>query len=391
MGTSHTTLNDASSNYTSSNYTSSNYTSNSTDFWSNTTTHYINNDTVPMFRSPVPFYGTVLIAAAGMFFFLISVMCCVFCFCRCRPSNRKFEKISMDHNLSDYMTIRANQPIVEDLPHKEYGMIYYTLDFDLKKSHLAVGVKKIKDLPGTIFSKPINPFVKVRLYPDVSTKETRVAKFSRSPIYNETFNFPMPGNKQGRSTVMFSVYDHQLFRRHVKLCQLNIALKNVFLNDVVEDFGVLEAPITSEEETATGEVCISLRYIPNLQTLNVIVIEAKNLRTMENSYRDPYVKVCLLVEGKEVRRKKTKTRAISDVNPYFNESFNFKIDPVKILQTSMILRVAFKKSTLSLSKNIGETHLSATSLGTGFKHWLDITSKPGYSLAMWHSLMPCEN
>ena len=57
----------------------------------------------------------------------------------------------------------------------------------------------------------------------------------------------MPPKKQKETVLMFMVYDHQVFKRHVKLSQINMPLQNFALGELIEDFAALEAPVLSEE------------------------------------------------------------------------------------------------------------------------------------------------
>lgn len=61
---------------------------------------------------------------------------------------------------------------------------------------------------------------------------------------------------------------------------------------------------------------------------------------------DPYVKLCLLMNGKRLKKKKTTVRKCT-LNPYFNESFSFDV-PFDQIQVYVIasLNTNFKRATV---------------------------------------------
>ncbi|ESO02062.1 synaptotagmin 45 [Helobdella robusta] len=281
------------------------------------------------------------------------------------------------------------QPGLDDLPEKQFGTLHYSLDYNLTKNILHVGVIRIDDLPGSIFSKPSSTFVRVRIHPELRTFETKVVNLTRNPVFQEIFSFTMPPSKQASSTVVFSVYDYQMFTKHKLLSQLHLPLKTLILADLVEDFALLEEPSKLEEEQI-GDICLSLKFVPAQNKLHVIVIEAKNLHKWSSELKDPYVKLYLMMNKKLLKKRKTTTIVATDINPYFNEAFEFNVSLEDIKNCSLLVRVSYKRS-LGRSNHIGEVLLGLEKLGTGYKHWTDIVATPGQPFAMWHNLNICEN
>jgi Ca2+-dependent lipid-binding protein len=96
----------------------------------------------------------------------------------------------------------------------------------------------------------------------------------------------------------------------------------------------LKPPASNENKVASlGEICFSLRYVPNTSKLTVCILEAKNLKQMDiGGLSDPFVKIYLMNGKKRLAKKKTTVQK-STLNPYFNEAFTFII-PTNLIQAN---------------------------------------------------------
>jgi len=79
------------------------------------------------------------------------------------------------------------------------------------------------------------------------------------------------------------------------------------------------------KSVSLGDICFSIRYVPNTGKLTVCILEAKNLKQMDiGGLSDPFVKIYLMNGKKRLGKKKTTVQK-STLSPYFNEAFTFEV------------------------------------------------------------------
>ncbi|KAG0716606.1 Synaptotagmin 1 [Chionoecetes opilio] len=135
-----------------------------------------------------------------------------------------------------------------------------------------------------------------------------------------------------------------------------------------------------------GDICFSLRYVPTAGKLTVVILEAKNLKKMDvGGLSDPYVKICLIQNGKRLKKKKTSIKKCT-LNPYYNESFSFEI-PFEQIQQKVNLQVTVVDyDRIGTSEPIGRCVLGMNASGTELRHWSDMLASPRRPIAQWHTL-----
>ncbi|XP_003380833.1 synaptotagmin-1 [Trichinella spiralis] len=188
-----------------------------------------------------------------------------------------------------------------------------------------------QELPAMDLSGTSDPYVKLYLMPEKKKKfQTQVHRKTLNPVFNETFVF---------------------------------------------------------KENRLGEVCLALRYVPNKSKLNVVVMEAKNLKKMDViGLSDPYVKIYLMMGNKRLEKKKT-TIKMKTLNPYYNESFGFEVSPEKLQRVHLVITV-MDYDRVGSNDAIGRVQIGPNSSGLGLRHWMDMINSPRRSTAQWHVLEP---
>ncbi|KAK2813268.1 hypothetical protein Q5P01_000855 [Channa striata] len=345
---------------------------------------------------PLPRWAIYTIFAAGVLLILLCCLCvCIKCCCRGNKKKRqqkKDEKISMK-GVNGKTTTALVQPDVGDVDYgstrKYRGKLLYSLEYNAATSELMVGIKQADSLKAMDLGKSSDPYVKVYIVPDkIKTCETKVFKNTLNPGFNEQFNFQISKASLLKSTVVMQVFDFNRFTKHNIIGELRVQLGNVDWNHVIEEWQDLAEPAKFEEENL-GEICFSLRYVPTAGKLTVVILEAKNLKSMDvGGSSDPYVKVQLALDKRKWKKRKTSIKK-KTLNPYYNESFTFDVSFEQIQRVNLVISV-WDHDTVTRNDAIGKIYLGCDSAGNQLRHWADMLSNPRRPVAQWHSLLSAE-
>jgi len=141
--------------------------------------------------------------------------------------------------------------------------------------------------------------------------------------------------------------------------------------DILEE-EVIKAP----KKLYLGKLQYELKYDFNTQTLSVTVCQAMELPAMDmGGVSDPYVKVFLLPDVKGLKKFETKVHR-KTLNPYFNETFQFKNIPYADTFDKTLMFTIFDFDRFSKHDRIGEIKipLSMVDLAQTINEWKDIES-----------------
>ncbi|CAG5958574.1 unnamed protein product, partial [Menidia menidia] len=140
----------------------------------------------------------------------------------------------------------------------------FTFDMSFDQIQLIVGIKQANNLKAMDMGRSSDPYVKIYILPEKSkTYETKLTKAVLQ-----------------KSTVVMKVFDFNRFSKHEIIGELRLQLSDVDWNHVIEEWQDLAEPAKFEEENL-GEICFSLRYVPTASKLTVVILEAKNLKSMD--------------------------------------------------------------------------------------------------------------
>merc|ERR1719507_2446102 len=135
-----------------------------------------------------------------------------------------------------------------------------------------------------------------------------------------------------------------------------------------------DTEIKGPEKEYLGKLQYELKYDFNTQTLSVTVIQAMELPAMDmGGVSDPYVKVFLMPETKGMKKFETKVHR-KTLNPFFNETFQFKNLPYADTFDKTLMFTIFDYDRFSKHDRIGEIKLplSMVDLAQTITEWKDV-------------------
>ncbi|XP_013864939.1 synaptotagmin VIII isoform X1 [Austrofundulus limnaeus] len=348
-----------------------------------------------MNQIPLPRWAIYVIVAVGILLILLCCLCiCIKCCCKGKKKKKfqRDEQINLKGVDGKTSTVLV-QPDVVDVDYgstKVYrGKLLYSLEYNAALSELTVGIKQANNLKAMDLGGSSDPYVKLYILPEKSkTYETKVFKNTLSPVFNEQFTFQLPRSSLLKSTAVMKVFDFNRFTKHQVIGELRLQLGDVDWNHVIEEWQDLAEPAKFEDENL-GEICFSLRYVPTANKLTVVILEAKNLRSMDfGGSSDPYVKVQLTLDKRKWKKKTTSIKK-KTLNPYFNESFTFEVSFDQIQRVNLVVSV-WDHDTVTRNDAIGKVFLGCNASGNQLRHWADMLSNPRRPVAQWHSLLSAE-
>ncbi|XP_053305370.1 synaptotagmin-8 [Spea bombifrons] len=343
-------------------------------------------------RIPLPRWAIYTLAGVAAFLLLLIFICCLCCCCRRKNKQKKKEKINLG-NVQSSVTTSLVQPDIEGLQRSqenEYrGRLQFSLEYNFQREEVTVAVKQAAALKAMDSGGTSDPYVIVYLTNDTRKKnETKVHRKTLHPVFNETFIFKVLQSEVPETAVVMQVFDFNRFSKHDVIGELRLALGEMELQHVIEEWRDL-TPAGKPEQERLGEICFSLRYVPSTGKLTVVILEAKKLKKMDSDgFSDPYVKVQLALNKKKWKRKKTGVKK-NTINPYFNEAFTFEVTLEQIQNVDLIITV-WDHDKVNKNKQIGKVFLGCRASGNALRHWSDMLAHPRRPMAQWHNLQPAE-
>ncbi|CAL1527192.1 unnamed protein product [Lymnaea stagnalis] len=271
--------------------------------------------------------------------------------------------------------------------HVPCGKLFFSLRYSQDDLTLVVTINRAENLPAKDFSGTSDPYVKVYLLPDRKTKlQTKVHRKTLNPEFNETFTFVVAYDDLSQRCLQFNIYDFDRFSRHD-------AIGTVKVKDILgegsltkETFFVRDIYASQQEKADIGEVMLSLCYLPTAGRLTLTVVKARNLKAMDiTGYADPYVKVCLMCQGRRIKKRKTSVQR-NTLSPVFNEALVFDVPQESVEDVYLVIKLV-DYDRIGSDELMGCVALGPKMNGQGREHWYEMLESPRKPIAQWYSLM----
>lgn len=278
-----------------------------------------------------------------------------------------------------------------DIPDDHIGRLWFTVEYERETEKLLVTLIKAKNLPSRTLgnSNGCDPFVRIYLMPDERRYlQSKLRKKTCNPKFEESYVFQVSHKSFDDRVLKFTMFDVDRHKRHNVIGHALFPLKEYdFDNNVrMVIWRDLEKEV-SESTSDKGEIYIALSYNSHLERLTIGIFEAKGLKKLEGITNfESYVKVCLLIQNKVIKTKKTAV-VKRTFDPNFSESFTFKLSSSS-LDTASISVTAMNHFTSTKDKVIGRVVLGSFMFARGkeLEHWNEMVTSQRDQVGYWHSL-----
>ncbi|GAB6025874.1 Synaptotagmin-17 [Chamberlinius hualienensis] len=275
-----------------------------------------------------------------------------------------------------------------------FGRIHFSVQYEIPGQVLVVKVIEACDL-----SRPLllddtkqdlahsNPYVRICLLPDhQNAQQTSVKRKTQSPVFDESFTFPLTYREAQRRTLQLKVKDFDKYSKHFVIGQVLVSLDDINLVKGQHMWKDLQ-PCEKELEPDLGDILISLNYLPSAGRLNVDVIKAKQLlQTDIVGGSVPFVRISLVQGSKLMKSRKTSCKR-NTIDPEFNEMFSFDVHPSILSEVSVVITVWDSNPGMAKNDFIGRVVIGQHSSGPNeITHWKRMLQMQRSTVDQWHTL-----
>lgn len=218
--------------------------------------------------------------------------------------------------------------------------------------------------------------------------QTALIKRKAHTVWEEALLFPLKEEDRAEANLTLTLRNCDRFSRHQVAGEITLSLANVGIPFGTARWVDLRAP--EKDADSSGEVLLSMSYLPAANRLIVVLIKARNIHSDPNNDlmgKDLFVKVTLWHQTQRLKRKQSK-RAKHKINPVWNEMIMFEVPPEILGEVSAEMEMLIQEPTGGPSRALGSCYLGLHQTGAGKSHWQEMISNPRRQIAMWHRLLP---
>ncbi|KAM3918756.1 synaptotagmin-13 [Leptodactylus fuscus] len=218
--------------------------------------------------------------------------------------------------------------------------------------------------------------------------QTSLIKRTAHTVWEEALLFPLKEEDRAKATLTLTLRNCDRFSRHQVAGEITLSLANVGIPFGTARWVDLRAP--EKDADSSGEVLLSMSYLPAANRLIVVLIKARNIHSDNNNDlmgKDLSVKVTLWHQTQRLKKKQSK-RAKHKINPVWNEMIMFEVPPELLGEVSVEMDMLSQDPNGGPSRALGSCYLGSDRTGTGKSHWQEMINNPRRQIAMWHRLLP---
>lgn len=122
------------------------------------------------------------------------------------------------------------------------------------------------------------------MYPEVDQRkrQTAIHRGQNHPYFDQNFKFPVSRDQLQNKELILQVLDYDRYSHNDIIGELRIKIDDLELSKSVEIWGELIRHRKPQEERP--ELLLSLNYLPQAERLTVVIMNARNLDTVSETY-----------------------------------------------------------------------------------------------------------
>ncbi|XP_018112794.1 synaptotagmin-13 isoform X2 [Xenopus laevis] len=252
--------------------------------------------------------------------------------------------------------------------------------------------EKINSAVGCPLSKEEDPGSHSYLVGILTSKdgqtEVQTSLMNRAPhtVWDEALLFPFQDEERADAELTLTLRHCDRYSRHQIAGEITLNLANLGVPFGAARWVDLRPP--EKEQEGSGEVLLSLSYLPAASRLIVVVIKARNIHCDRYNNllgKDLSIKVILKHQSQKLKKKQTK-RTKHMINPVWNEMVMFEVPQELLGDVYVELQMVCVEPDRSGNHILATCNLGAEWTGTGKNHWLEMMNNPRRQIAFWHHL-----